>query len=155
MWRSRIVIWYFYHENFSLLLKDNGDYIDPVRGNLVGRESILDRDAVKIFHASYISKGAKMQRLLSFIIEEFVYRLCRCTIPSRRVQNQEMLVMQRVFRMIYIQLKIARLYNLRKWMLTSSLYWKQSVQLDCIHTTLWISIRRTCRTIIWSYNTHK
>lgn len=49
-----------YHENFTLFLNDNGDYIDPVRGNLVGRETILDRDAVKKFHASYLTKGAKV-----------------------------------------------------------------------------------------------
>ena len=50
-----------YHENFTLFLKDNGDsYVDPVRGNLVGRETILDRDAVKKFHASYLTKGARV-----------------------------------------------------------------------------------------------
>ena len=30
------------------------------RGNLVGRETVLDRDAVKKFHASYLTKGAKV-----------------------------------------------------------------------------------------------
>ena len=104
-----------YHKNFTLFLKDNGDsYVDPVRGNLVGREAILDRDAVKKFHASYLSKGAKV-----FLIHYRRIGLDCVDVQFKVESSQKEIQGNFVW---CTQLRIIRLLDLRKSMITSSRY---------------------------------
>ena len=50
-----------FHKKFALYRKTGGrKYIDTVRGNNVDEGKVLDRDAVKELHASYLNKGTKI-----------------------------------------------------------------------------------------------
>ena len=47
-----------FHKKFKLVRKSGGrKYIDDMRGNNVDEGLVLDRDAVKELHASYLKKG--------------------------------------------------------------------------------------------------
>ena len=50
-----------FHDKFKLVRRSGGrKYIDGMQGNMVDEGTVLDRDAVKELHASYLSKGAKI-----------------------------------------------------------------------------------------------
>jgi hypothetical protein len=50
-----------FHKKFALVRKTGGrKYIDDMRGNNVDEGKVLDRDAVKELHASYLNKGTKI-----------------------------------------------------------------------------------------------
>jgi len=50
-----------FHKKFALNRKTGGrKYIDDLRGNNVDEGKVLDRDAVKELHASYLNKGTKI-----------------------------------------------------------------------------------------------
>ena len=50
-----------FHKKFALVRKTGGrKYIDGMRGNNVDEGTVLDRDAVKELHASYLKKGTKI-----------------------------------------------------------------------------------------------
>ena len=50
-----------FHKKFALARKSGGrKYIDGLRGNNVDEGKVLDRDAVKELHASYLNKGTKI-----------------------------------------------------------------------------------------------
>ena len=50
-----------FHKKFELVRKSGGrKYIDGLRGNNVDEGKVLDRDAVKELHASYLNKGTKI-----------------------------------------------------------------------------------------------
>jgi len=50
-----------FHEKYTLVRKTGGrKYIDGLRGNMVDEGTVLDRDAVKELHASYLKKGTNI-----------------------------------------------------------------------------------------------
>ena len=50
-----------FHEKYTLVRKTGGrKYIDDMRGNMVDEGIVLDRDAEKEIHASYLKKGTNI-----------------------------------------------------------------------------------------------